>query len=82
MPESWPQMSSDEIEALAGLSYEEVAFRVIKPFIGDTFNDDELREILSKAYASFKHDARCPLVQLGSNDFLLELHQLPAQQGR
>ena len=77
VPESWPQMSSSEIAALAGLSYEEVAFRVIKPFIGDTFNDDELREILSKAYASFKHDARCPLVQLGSNDFLLELHHGP-----
>ncbi|MHA1128653.1 MAG: threonine synthase, partial [Alphaproteobacteria bacterium] len=77
VPESWPQMSSDEIAALAGLSYEEVAFRVIKPFIGDTFSDDEFREILRKAYASFKHDARCPLVQLGPNDFMLELHHGP-----
>lgn len=77
VPESWPQMSYDEIAALAGLSYEEVAFKVIKPFIGDTFTDFELREILTKAYSSFKHDARCPLVQLGSNDFLLELHHGP-----
>ena len=77
VPESWPQMSHAEIAALAGLSYEEVAFRVIKPFIGDTFNDEELREILTKAYSSFKHDARCPLVQLGPNDFLLELHHGP-----
>ena len=77
VPESWPQMSHDDIAALAGLSYEEVAFRVIKPFIGDTFSDDEFREILSKAYGSFMHDARCPLVQLGPNDFLLELHHGP-----
>ena len=77
VPESWPQMSHDDIAALAGLSYEEVAFRVIKPFIGDTFSDVEFREILSKAYSSFKHDARCPLVQLGPNDFLLELHHGP-----
>ncbi|OUS05104.1 threonine synthase [Rhodobacterales bacterium 52_120_T64] len=77
VPESWPQMSHDDISALAGLSYEEVAFRVIKPFIGDTFTDVEFREILSKAYSSFKHDARCPLVQLGPNDFLLELHHGP-----
>ncbi|MHA1127886.1 MAG: threonine synthase [Alphaproteobacteria bacterium] len=77
VPESWPQMSPDDIAALAGLSYEEVAFRVIKPFIGDTFSDDEFREILSKAYGSFMHDARCPLVQLGPNDFLLELHHGP-----
>ena len=77
VPESWPQMSGDEIAALAGLSYEEVAFKIIKPFIGDTFTDFELREILTKAYSSFKHDARCPLVQLGSNDYLLELHHGP-----
>jgi threonine synthase len=77
VPESWPQMSHDDIAALAGLSYEEVAFRVIKPFIGDTFSDEEFSEILSKAYSSFKHDARCPLVQLGPNDFLLELHHGP-----
>ncbi len=77
VPESWPQMGHADIAALAGLSYEEVAFRVIKPFIGDTFTDDEFREILSKAYSSFQHDARCPLVQLGPNDFLLELHHGP-----
>lgn len=77
VPESWPQMNHDDIAALAGLSYEEVAFRVIKPFIGDTFSDVEFGEILSKAYSTFKHDARCPLVQLGPNDFLLELHHGP-----
>ena len=77
VPESWPQLSHDDIADLAGLSYEEVAFRVIKPFIGDTFSDEEFREILSKAYSSFKHEARCPLVQLGPNDFLLELHHGP-----
>jgi threonine synthase len=77
VPEIWPQLSHDEIATMAGMSYEEVAFRVIKPFIGDTFTDDEFRKILSKAYSSFKHDARCPLVQLGQNDFLLELHHGP-----
>ncbi|HSF93050.1 MAG TPA: threonine synthase [Paracoccaceae bacterium] len=77
VPESWPQMSSDEIAALAGLTYEETAFRVMKPFIGDAFTDEEFREIIAKAYASFGHAARCPLVQLGPNDFLLELHHGP-----
>ena len=77
VPETWPQMSHDEIAALAGLSYEETAFRVMKPFIGDTFSDSEFREIIAKAYATFRHDARCPLVQLGPNEFLLELHHGP-----
>jgi len=77
VPESWPQMSEAEIAALAGLSYEDVAFRVMKPFIGDTFEDAEFRDIIARAYSHFHHDARVPLVQLGANDFLLELHHGP-----
>jgi threonine synthase len=77
VPESWPQMSHGEIADLAGCSYEEVAFRVMRPFIGDAFSDEEFRDIISKAYARFGHAARVPLVQIGSNEFLMELHHGP-----
>ncbi len=77
VPETWPQLSADDIAAFAGLRYEEVAFRVMQPFVGDTFSDTEFHEIIKRAYASFDHEARCPLVQIGENDFLLELHHGP-----
>lgn len=77
VPESWPEMSADEIADLAGLRYEEVAFRVMKPFIGDTFSDEEFRAIIDRAYAGFGHEARCPITQIGENDFLLELFHGP-----
>ena len=77
VPESVPQMSKGDIAALAGLSYEEQAFRVMRPFIGDTFTDEEFSDIIGRAYASFGHDARAPLVQLGPNHFLLELFHGP-----
>lgn len=77
VPETIPTMTADEIAALAGLSYEEIAFRVMKPFIGDTFTDAEFKGIIAKSYAGFGHDARAPLVQLGSNHFLLELFHGP-----
>ena len=77
VPESIPTMSADEIAALAGLSYEEIAFRVMRPFIGDTFTDEKFRELIGKAYENFGHDARAPLVQLGPNHFLLELFHGP-----
>lgn len=77
VPKSWPKMDKAEIAALAGLSYEETAFRVMKPFIGETFSDDEFRAIIARAYQGFGHAARCPLVQIGANDFLLELHHGP-----
>ncbi len=77
VPETWPTMSADEIAALAGLSYEDAAFRVIKPFVTDTFSDDELRGILARAYGTFRHPARVPLVQTGPNEFIAELHHGP-----
>ena len=77
VPETIPQMSPDDIAALAGKSYEEIAFAVMRPFIGDTFTDTEFREIIAKAYANFGHSARAPLVQLDNNHFLLELFHGP-----
>ena len=77
VPETVPTMSAGDIAALAGLPYEEVAFRVMRPFVGDTFTDEEFADIIAKAYAGFKHDARAPLVQLGPNHFLLELFHGP-----
>ncbi|SEW24615.1 L-threonine synthase [Aliiroseovarius sediminilitoris] len=77
VPETVPTISAGDIAAMAGLPYEEVAFRVMRPFVGDTFTDNEFHEIIARAYAGFKHDARAPLVQLGPNHFLLELFHGP-----
>ncbi|MDO6730852.1 threonine synthase [Marinovum sp. 2_MG-2023] len=77
VPAEIPVMRSEDIAALAGLSYEEVAFRVMRPFIDDTFTDATLGDIITRAYANFGHGARAPLVQLAPNHFLLELFHGP-----
>ncbi|MEZ5751547.1 MAG: threonine synthase [Paracoccaceae bacterium] len=77
VPQSVPTLSQAEIAAMAGLPYEEIAFRVMKPFIGETFTDDEFKGLIAKAYAGFGHAARAPLKQLAPNHFLLELFHGP-----
>ena len=77
VPQTDPQFTPAEIAALRGASYEAVAHAVMRPFIGDCFDDSELREIIDRAYAGFGHPARCPLVQTGTNDWILELHHGP-----
>jgi threonine synthase len=77
VPETIPTLTGAEIAALAGLPYEDVAFRVMWPFLGDTFGEDEFRGLIATAYAGFGHAARAPLVQLGPNHFLLELFHGP-----
>ncbi len=77
VPETVPQMSRENIAALAGLSFEEAAFRIMRPFVGDSFGDSEFGDIITRAYQGFAHEARAPLVQLGANHFLLELFHGP-----
>ena len=77
VPETIPEISHGDIAALAGLSYEEVAYRIMRPFVGDTFTDAEFGDIIARSYAGFGHAVRAPLVQLGSGHFLLELFHGP-----
>ncbi len=77
VPQTIPALSAGDIAAMAGQSYEEIAFRVMRPFMGDTFADDEFRGLIAAAYQGFGHAARAPLVQLGPNHFLLELFHGP-----
>lgn len=77
VPEVVPVMAPDAIADLAGLSYEEAAFRVMRPFVGDDFTDAEFRAAIAAAYGGFGHVARAPLVQAGPNHFLLELFHGP-----
>jgi len=77
LPETVPALSGAGIAALAGQPYEDAAFAIMRPFIGDAFSDAELRAIIGRAYAGFDHAERAPLVQLGPNHFLLELFHGP-----
>tara|TARA_R110002126_G_scaffold10087_2_gene45335 strand:- start:4757 stop:6160 length:1404 start_codon:yes stop_codon:yes gene_type:complete len=77
LPQSWPSFSKDEIAAMAGLSYVEVAVRVMQPFVGDALDEAELRETCEQAYGRFAHAAVTPLVQLDGRQWLLELFHGP-----
>ncbi|MDE1132375.1 MAG: threonine synthase [Ascidiaceihabitans sp.] len=77
VPETIPRLNTDDIKAMAGKSYEEIAFQVMRPFVGDTFSDDDFKGIIERAYKGFGHAARAPLVQLDHGHYLLELFHGP-----
>ena len=77
LPDHIPPMTTGEIAALAGLTYEEQAFVIMRPFIGGAFADDEFRALIARAYGGFGHPARAPLRQIAPNHFLLELFHGP-----
>ncbi len=77
LPETWPHFSKADIVALAGKSYQHIAFAVLQPFVGDEISPATFRAMIDEAYATFRHDAVCPLVQSGPNEFICELFHGP-----
>lgn len=82
VPEEIPAFSADDIRAMRGKTYAEVAFEVIAPFVGDCLTEGELKRMLDATYdenygGQFRHPAVAPLVQTGNNDWLLELFHGP-----
>jgi len=77
VPEAWPRFTPAEWKALAGLSYAETAFRVLKPFVGGTIADSDLERMIEDTYKEFGHPAVAPLKQIGANDWLMELFHGP-----
>lgn len=77
VPETLPTFSQDEIASWAGLSYAELAFKVIKPFVDDCISDADLKRMIDETYEGFKHSAVAPLKELGSNEWVLELFHGP-----
>jgi threonine synthase len=78
LPTEWPTFSHTEISKLRGLSYAELAFCIMRPFVGNTFDEPTFRRLIREAYASFEAEDVCVLKKLGNSGLhLLELFHGP-----
>ena len=77
VPAEWPRFTADEIRAMRGLAYPELAARVMAPFVAGSLAEDELLAICHTVYGDFGHAAVAPLVQLDGRHWLLELFHGP-----
>jgi threonine synthase len=77
VPERVPSFSSEEIAAMAGMSYPELALTIMRPFVGDCIGQQDLADMINDCYGEFRHGAVAPLVQLGANEWVLELFHGP-----
>jgi threonine synthase len=75
VPEEWPTLSHDAIRAMTNKPYVDVAFDVMWPFMQGTLNETELKNLLKDTYSAFNHPAVCPLIQLDTNRWVMELHR-------
>lgn len=77
VPQEWPHFSADEIRAMRSLPYADLAIRVLTPFVAGEISAPVFERLVREAYATFRHEAVCPLVQIKPNTFVLELFHGP-----
>jgi threonine synthase len=77
VPKELPKFSPEEIASWRELPYHELAFKVIKPFVGGCIPDADLASMLKDTYSVFSHKAVAPLAQIDNNEYVLELFQGP-----
>ncbi|MFT6791779.1 MAG: threonine synthase [Cellvibrionaceae bacterium] len=77
VPDTLPEFSQREIASWAGLEYQDLAFKIIAPFVNAEIADADLKRIIKKSYAGFRHTAIAPLIQTAHNEWVLELFQGP-----
>ncbi|MBB5703417.1 threonine synthase [Ochrobactrum daejeonense] len=77
LPQEYPRFSPEQIRALRGKSYVDIALAVLTPFVDGEIPHADFRQMVHEAYGTFRHDAVCPLVQTRANEFVLELFHGP-----
>ena len=72
MPEMFPSLSPETIRNFPQMSYHQIAYQVIKPYLGDLVEDSALEDMLKDAYSY-----EVPLEQVYDGKYLLRLDRGP-----
>ncbi len=73
VPAEWPNLADASRDA----TYAQLAATVIAPFVGDEISRADLDRMCDEAYATFRHPATVPLVQVDDHHFVQELFHGP-----
>ena len=76
VPETFPQVSAEELEEMLCLSYPERAAKVLIKFL-DGYDGGELLSALDSAYSEFEGDDPVPLVKIAEGVYVSELFHGP-----
>ncbi|MCA1795958.1 MAG: threonine synthase, partial [Geobacteraceae bacterium] len=76
LPEYIPSISEQERARFRSMEYPEVAYNIIKRFVGDNISTDDLQQIIQRSYSKFTHPQITP-VQRHGEVHILELFYGP-----
>ena len=76
VPETFPSVSKEELEAMLPMSYAERAATVLYKYLDD-YDFEELKAACEKAYGKFEEGDAAPLVKIDTSLYMLELFHGP-----
>ena len=74
VPKSLKKFTNKELNSLSLLSYQDLAKKIILPFIGNFMSEDELSVIVKKSYSVFRKDNTVNLIKIGDINVLELFH--------
>lgn len=82
VPASLPVFGAQEIANWSWLPFDELAWRIISPFVGPSIPEADLKLLLKDCYQPFAHRAIAPLRQVDRNEWVLELFHGPTRASK
>ena len=74
IPKALKKYSKEELKTLSTLNYQDLAKKIIFPFIGDFMSKNELSDIVDKSYSVFRKDNAVNLIEIGDTKVLELFH--------
>lgn len=82
VPLELPLFEAQDIANWSTLPYDELAYRVISPFVGEVIPEADLKRLLKEAGSQFRHRSLAPLHQVDRNEWVLELFHGPTRSSK
>ena len=77
MPEEWPRFSLSDLNDMKGLSYAELACKIMSPFMSPCLTEDEVLKMSVDTYSNFNNHDVASLHKFEDNLHILELFHGP-----
>jgi threonine synthase len=74
IPKSLKKFSNQELNLMSKLDYQDLASKIIFPFIGDFMSEKELSVIIQKSYSVFRKKQAVSLIKIGNTNILELFH--------
>ena len=74
IPKYLKRLPEDELSSLSELSYQDLAKKIIYPFIGNFMSESKLSDVINKSYSGFRKENVVNLTKIGDTNILELFH--------